>query len=232
MFPLSSSWESYLSRAHCGASLRPCQTCKFIRNLLGVTGVKVCTLLCATFVLSVPLWLDRRIQEIPPQRHGDHGDSTEKHCTVPCDALKGPTPRTTELSPRFRRLRFHPRTIVLGNVQYFQLIPSQNRLLSRGVCFRGQIVTHEVDISPVRNLGEGLLVLTQLDVFLDQASIGELDAPDELLFPPTVESIAHTRSSLQAWSKFQSLSLKKSLTPHECWNLFSVGLKCFGGFRQ
>ena len=118
--------------------------------------------------------------------------------------------RSCQLSPRFRRLGFHPRTIVLGNVQCLQLIPSHNRLLSRGACLRSQEVTHEVDISPVGNFGEGLLGLTQLNVFLDQISIGELDALDELLFPPTIESVARARFSLQAWSKSLSLSFEKS----------------------
>lgn len=84
-------------------------------------------------------------------------------------------------------------------------------MLFRGAFFGGQEITHEVDVSPVGNLSERFLGLTESNVFFDQASVGELDSISKLLFPPTIEPVSSAGFPLEAWSKFLSLTLEETL---------------------
>src|SRR6185295_7454767 len=87
----------------------------------------------------------------------------------------------------------HPRTISLGDLESLQLFPCPRRLISRSAFLRSHEVAHEVDVSPMRNLRESLFGLIQANIFSDQVFIGELDAPHELFFAPTIEPISNAR---------------------------------------
>jgi len=82
-------------------------------------------------------------------------------------------------------------------------------LRSRRAFLRSEEVTHEIDVSVLWNVREWLSGLVKSNILFDQTFIGELDALDELLFPPTIESIAHAGFPLQSRSEFLSFAFQK-----------------------
>ena len=110
------------------------------------------------------------------------------------------------LPPSPRLGEVHPRTVVLGCVEFLHLSPGAQRLFPRSAFFGSEEIAHEVDVSPMGDLRKGLDGLVQANVFPDEVSVGESQTLDDLRFSPAIEPIACARLPLQTRNKLLSFS--------------------------